>query len=86
MFWRGREREIKDQNAGPPCGQVRVLVVGDSGNLINPFSYLNNLNLLVYRCCAYVCFQYFSLPFSLYISLLFRVKMLITLLRLDSFK
>ncbi|CAA2974869.1 uncharacterized GTP-binding At5g64813 [Olea europaea subsp. europaea] len=31
MFWRGREREIKDQNAGPPCGQVRVLVVGDSG-------------------------------------------------------
>lgn len=46
MFWRGREREIKDQNAGPPCGQVRVLVVGDSGNLINPFSYLNNFEFI----------------------------------------
>ncbi|PKI33442.1 hypothetical protein CRG98_046173 [Punica granatum] len=31
MFWREREREPKDQNGGPPCGQVRVLVVGDSG-------------------------------------------------------
>ncbi|KAI3792741.1 hypothetical protein L2E82_06629 [Cichorium intybus] len=32
MFWREREREInKEQNGGPPCGQVRVLVVGDSG-------------------------------------------------------
>ncbi|RQO92705.1 hypothetical protein POPTR_007G079900v4 [Populus trichocarpa] len=31
MFWRDRERENKDQNGGPPCGQVRVLVVGDSG-------------------------------------------------------
>ncbi|KAG6768355.1 hypothetical protein POTOM_027267 [Populus tomentosa] len=31
MFWRHRERENKDQNGGPPCGQVRVLVVGDSG-------------------------------------------------------
>lgn len=31
MFWRDRERESKDQNGGPPCGQVRVLVVGDSG-------------------------------------------------------
>ncbi|XP_076881500.1 small GTPase LIP1-like [Bidens hawaiensis] len=33
MFWRDREREItKDQNGGgPPCGQVRVLLVGDSG-------------------------------------------------------
>ncbi|WOG81416.1 hypothetical protein DCAR_0100563 [Daucus carota subsp. sativus] len=31
MFWRGSEREIKEQNGGPPCGQVRVLVVGDSG-------------------------------------------------------
>ncbi|KAB5556576.1 hypothetical protein DKX38_007485 [Salix brachista] len=31
MFWRDREREIKDQNGGPPCGQVRVLIVGDSG-------------------------------------------------------
>lgn len=34
MFWREREREreSKDQNGGPPVGQVRVLVVGDSGN------------------------------------------------------
>ena len=32
MFWRDRERDNKDQNGGPPCGQVRVLVVGDSGN------------------------------------------------------
>lgn len=31
MFWRGSEREIKEQNGVPPCGQVRVLVVGDSG-------------------------------------------------------
>lgn len=34
MFWsRDRERDniIKDQNGGPLCGQVRVLVVGDSG-------------------------------------------------------
>ncbi|KAK4773791.1 hypothetical protein SAY87_028810 [Trapa incisa] len=31
MFWRERGREPKDQNEGPPCGQVRVLVVGDSG-------------------------------------------------------
>ncbi|XP_012075249.1 small GTPase LIP1 isoform X2 [Jatropha curcas] len=31
MFWRDREREHKEQNGGPPCGQVRVLVVGDSG-------------------------------------------------------
>uniref|UniRef100_A0A6N2LYG5 Uncharacterized protein n=1 Tax=Salix viminalis TaxID=40686 RepID=A0A6N2LYG5_SALVM len=31
MFWRDREREIKDQIGGPPCGQVRVLIVGDSG-------------------------------------------------------
>lgn len=32
MFWRDRERENKDPNGGgPPSGQVRVLVVGDSG-------------------------------------------------------
>lgn len=31
MFWRERERENNEQNGGPPCGQVRVLVVGDSG-------------------------------------------------------
>ncbi|XP_048443274.1 small GTPase LIP1-like isoform X1 [Pyrus x bretschneideri] len=33
MFWRDRQRDNKDQNGGggPPCGQVRVLVVGDSG-------------------------------------------------------
>lgn len=31
MFWREKERENKDHNVGPPCGQVRVLVVGDSG-------------------------------------------------------
>nr|GEY14954.1 uncharacterized GTP-binding protein At5g64813 isoform X1 [Tanacetum cinerariifolium] len=33
MFWRERDKEIisKDVNGGPPCGQVRVLVVGDSG-------------------------------------------------------
>ena len=34
MFWRDRERDnsnSKDQNGGPLCGQVRVLVVGDSG-------------------------------------------------------
>ncbi|KAL8160743.1 hypothetical protein V2J09_002280 [Rumex salicifolius] len=31
MFWRERERESREQNGGPLCGQVRVLVVGDSG-------------------------------------------------------
>ncbi|XP_070031310.1 small GTPase LIP1-like [Nicotiana tomentosiformis] len=31
MFWRERERETKEHIGGPPCGQVRVLVVGDSG-------------------------------------------------------
>ena len=33
MFWRDRARDNKNQNGGggPPCGQVRVLVVGDSG-------------------------------------------------------
>ncbi|KAG8373293.1 hypothetical protein BUALT_Bualt11G0008900 [Buddleja alternifolia] len=31
MFWREREKEKKEDNGGPPCGQVRVLVVGDSG-------------------------------------------------------
>ncbi|KAK9111151.1 hypothetical protein Scep_018670 [Stephania cephalantha] len=32
MFWRtDRERELKEVNGGPPVGQVRVLVVGDSG-------------------------------------------------------
>lgn len=34
MFRRDREREAKGQNGCPPCGQVRVLVVGDSGFLI----------------------------------------------------
>ncbi|KAF8411576.1 hypothetical protein HHK36_004131 [Tetracentron sinense] len=31
MFWREREKENKEHNGGPPCGQIRVLVVGDSG-------------------------------------------------------
>ncbi|KAL2907258.1 Small GTPase LIP1 [Bienertia sinuspersici] len=32
MFWnRDRDRDTKEQNGGPLCGQVRVLVVGDSG-------------------------------------------------------
>ncbi|XP_073134277.1 small GTPase LIP1 [Henckelia pumila] len=31
MFWREKERENIEQVSGPPCGQVRVLVVGDSG-------------------------------------------------------
>lgn len=30
-FWRGQERENKDQHGALLCGQVRVLVVGDSG-------------------------------------------------------
>lgn len=32
MFWRDRERENKELNGGVLCGQVRVLVVGDSGS------------------------------------------------------
>ncbi|XP_043722645.1 small GTPase LIP1-like [Telopea speciosissima] len=31
MFWRDREKENKEPNGGPLCGQVRVLIVGDSG-------------------------------------------------------
>ncbi|KAK6938229.1 Small GTPase [Dillenia turbinata] len=31
MLWRERGRENREQNGGPPCGQVRVLLVGDSG-------------------------------------------------------
>lgn len=31
MFWRDRDREHKELNGGILCGQVRVLVVGDSG-------------------------------------------------------
>ena len=34
MFWRDRERDSKELNGGPPCGQVRVAVVGDSGTMI----------------------------------------------------
>lgn len=32
MFWKDRDREHKELNGGPLCGQVRVLVVGDSGD------------------------------------------------------
>lgn len=32
MFWKEKERRNRDKDGGPPCGQVRVLVVGDSGN------------------------------------------------------
>ncbi|XP_047309199.1 small GTPase LIP1 isoform X2 [Impatiens glandulifera] len=31
MFWRERERENKESNGILPCGQIRVLFVGDSG-------------------------------------------------------
>ncbi|MED6112607.1 sphingosine N-acyltransferase subunit lip1, variant 4 [Stylosanthes scabra] len=31
MFWSGRETNSRDLNGGPPFGQVRVAVVGDSG-------------------------------------------------------
>ncbi|KAG7035249.1 Small GTPase LIP1 [Cucurbita argyrosperma subsp. argyrosperma] len=31
MFWKDRDRDNKELNGGPLCGQVRVLVVGDSG-------------------------------------------------------
>jgi hypothetical protein len=35
MFWRdaGASGSRRELNGGPPCGQVRVLVVGDSGQL-----------------------------------------------------
>ncbi|XP_057806966.1 small GTPase LIP1-like isoform X1 [Salvia miltiorrhiza] len=35
MFWRERMRENREENGGPPSGQVRVLVVGDSDFLID---------------------------------------------------
>ncbi|PKU82309.1 putative GTP-binding protein [Dendrobium catenatum] len=31
MIWEERVRDNREQNGGPPCGQVRVLVAGDSG-------------------------------------------------------
>ncbi|KAK8949153.1 hypothetical protein KSP39_PZI006219 [Platanthera zijinensis] len=31
MFWREKVRESREQNGGPSCGQIRVLVAGDSG-------------------------------------------------------
>lgn len=34
MFRRDRVREKKEEGGGPPFGQVRVLVVGDSGEFI----------------------------------------------------
>lgn len=37
-FWRERERENKEPVVAPLCGQIRVLVVGDSGNN-NKFSF-----------------------------------------------
>lgn len=40
MFWRDRERDTKELNSGPLCGQVRVVVVGDSGTILT---------------CLYVC-------------------------------
>ena len=45
MFWRERERDTRDQNGyAPLCGQVRVLVVGDSGKKHANFSnYCNFL-------------------------------------------
>lgn len=60
MFWREREREreSKDQNGGPPVGQVRVLVVGDSGNSMSLviFMVLFNHFLCIWifhlRCCC----------------------------------
>lgn len=34
MFWRESVRENVEESGGPPSGQVRVLVVGDSGELM----------------------------------------------------
>lgn len=49
MFWRERERENKEHNGGVLCGQVRVLVVGDSGSsfLLLIFPNLMYFNLKV---------------------------------------
>ena len=33
MFWKDRDWEHKELNGGPLCGQVRVFVVGDSGDI-----------------------------------------------------
>lgn len=48
MFWRERERETKEQNGGPPCGQVRVLVVGDSGIELNANVFSFQLLILLF--------------------------------------
>ncbi|GFP97331.1 uncharacterized GTP-binding protein at5g64813 [Phtheirospermum japonicum] len=45
MFWREKERETKEQNGGPPVGQVRVLVVGDSVEILVQLLYMHKYNL-----------------------------------------
>ena len=78
MFWRERERENKEQNGGPPCGQVRVLVVGDSGMLIFFFFFVLPIFISVYFCrflltliCAFVSYNmYLSLFGVCFIGLL----------------
>lgn len=52
---REREREAKEQNGGPPVGQVRVLVVGDSGNLIlfqRSFVLIGFVHSLPFSCVS----------------------------------
>ncbi|XP_022863214.1 small GTPase LIP1-like isoform X4 [Olea europaea var. sylvestris] len=43
MFWRGRKRENKEHNGGPPCGQVRG-VVGDTAYYLWNFGMYQDLN------------------------------------------
>lgn len=42
-FWRERERENKEQILAPLCGQVRVLVVGDSGKFHKCSTFITKL-------------------------------------------
>lgn len=52
MFWRGREKEVKEHNGGLPWGQVRVLVVGDSGEFILMPTLRNLLSAVVLSFCV----------------------------------
>lgn len=60
MFWREKERDNREQNGGPPCGQVRVLIVGDSGSRIS-LVFLCLCVLLIAADSSFIRFHCFLL-------------------------
>ncbi|MBA0685664.1 hypothetical protein Goari_013316 [Gossypium aridum] len=57
MFRREREREFKEFNGGPPCGQVRVLVVGDSGEQTFKMIHCFHVPMLFPLDVILICFR-----------------------------